>query len=115
MLNQMSSSNIKTKLVTTLCSHEKQDSSSSLEAIVRLPVPYQLPPQPYSPEGDSNASIFSVLHSKSLAMLLSQSFLCIFQTCLGRGIGAIRRRMCTGKLGLERISTRRAGASVNGR
>ncbi|KAK8960208.1 hypothetical protein KSP40_PGU009961 [Platanthera guangdongensis] len=54
----MSSSNIKTKLVTTLCSHEKQDSSSSSEVIVRLPVPYQLPPQPNSPEDDSDALNF---------------------------------------------------------
>lgn len=46
-MEQVFSSNIKTKLATTLCSHEKQDSS---EVVVHLPVPYQLPAQPYSLE-----------------------------------------------------------------
>ncbi|KAI0529672.1 hypothetical protein KFK09_002226 [Dendrobium nobile] len=46
-MKQMSTKNGKTKLVT-LCWNGEPDSSS--EIIIRLPVPYQLPAQPYSPE-----------------------------------------------------------------
>ncbi|XP_020589645.1 tyrosyl-DNA phosphodiesterase 1 isoform X2 [Phalaenopsis equestris] len=46
-MKQMASENIRTKLVTR-CWNGESDSSS--EIIVRLPVPYRLPAQPYCPE-----------------------------------------------------------------
>jgi len=58
------SGNIKTKLSTLCCNRNKNTQSSE---VIQLPVPYQLPPQPYTSEGptyfevDRNIKIHSFL------------------------------------------------------
>lgn len=69
--------------------------------IISLPIPYQLPPKPYSPEG------FFPIHSLTNITCFFRRFLtfsywhCDIQMFHGHGTEATRRRMCMDKSGQD--------------
>lgn len=103
---------IKTKLAT-LCYNGNKSSSSS--EIVRLPVPYQLPPLPYTSEGSNlqlkscnwngEMHFFQDLFPSRFSWSIHFCFVFPYpQMFPGRGIGDTPRKTSMGRLGLRRFS-----------
>lgn len=76
---------------------------SSSSKVIKLPVPYELPPQPYSSEGHVLFNLFSLFYFFNL---YSEVYLCHInlvinseQMFLGLGTEDITRRMCMVKFG----------------
>lgn len=83
------------ELRTTLVTLKWQGTSDSASKVIPLPVPYELPPIPYSSEGHYLFPIHFCLFFVACIWLLLSSW----QMFPGLGTGAIARRMFTARFG----------------